>query len=393
MPGFSFQIFRAAAVVFTVIFFTGCAGKTYSPLAPPAPATGVTSTPIPSPAPAPAPVKPAAPEVVTLYHEPAPVLGLDNVSAEPMPAPRGATTVPPPKPRVTFGRGWVPLRTFCERAGLGAPEQIAGGSLVVFRLPTRSGWAKLTVGTRLAQWNGAALWLGFAPLMIHGEPHLNALDAEKTLLPLTEAGAAFALPRRIIVLDPGHGGADVGTRAAQHRNEKDFALDWALRAERHLTNAGWKVFLTRRGDVEMSLAERTAFADRVQADLFISLHFNSTFPQTQASGIETYCLTPTGMASTLARGFADDERAVFPNNSFDAANIAWAFRLHHALIATTQARDDGVKRARFMGVLRYQNRPAVLVEGGFLSNTSDAANISSGDYRETLARALAEGLK
>ena len=190
-----------------------------------------------------------------------------------------------------------------------------------------------------------------------------------------------------------YGGADVGTRDAQHRFEKDFALDWALRTERLLTNAGWKVFLTRRSDVEMSLVERTAFADRVQADLFISLHFNSTFPQTQAAGIETYCLTPTGMTSTLARGFADDERAVFPNNSFDAANTAWAFRIHRALVAATQAHDDGVKRARFMGVLRYQNRPAVLVEGGFLSNPADAANINSSDYRETLARALAEGLK
>ena len=389
--GFSFRFSCVVLAPLIVALLAGCAGKTYSPLAPPAPATEVSSTPTPTPAPA--PVRPAKPEVVTLHHEPAPVLGLDNISAEPMPAPRVASTVVPPKPRVTFGRGWVPLRTFCERAGLGAPEQIAAGSAAAFRLPTRGGWAKLTVGTRLAQWNGAVLWLGFAPLMIHGEPHLNALDAEKTLLPLAEPSSAFTLSRRIIVLDPGHGGTDAGTRDAQHRNEKDFALDWALRAERHLTNAGWKVFLTRRGDVEVSLAERTAFADRVQADLFISLHFNSTFPQTQASGIETYCLTPTGMASTLARGFADDDRAVFPNNAFDAANTAWAFRLHHALVSTTQARDDGVKRARFMGVLRYQNRPSVLVEGGFLSNPSDAANISSSDYRETLARALADGLK
>ena len=310
-----------------------------------------------------------------------------------MPAPVVANKPPPVKPRLTFGRGWVPLRVWSQRVGLAAPERIAAGSATVYRVPTREGWGKLTIGTRLAEWNGAALWLGFAPQLINGEPHIHGLDAEKTLLPLTEPGAAFALPHRTIVLDPGHGGADVGTRDAQHRNEKDFALDWALRAERHLTNAGWKVFLTRRSDVELSLAERTAFADRVKADLFVSLHFNSTFPQTQASGIETYCLTPSGMASTLARGFADDERAVFPNNAFDAANTAWAFRLHRALVATTQTRDDGVKRARFMGVLRYQNRPAVLVEGGFLSNTSDAANINSGDYRETLARALAEGLK
>jgi N-acetylmuramoyl-L-alanine amidase len=285
------------------------------------------------------------------------------------------------------------MQVWIQRVGLGSPERIAAGNDIAFRVSTQNGWGKFTIGTRLAQWNGAALWLGFAPQMINGEPHIHGLDAEKTLLPLTEPATAVTLTRRTIVLDPGHGGTDTGTRDAQLRNEKDFALDWALRTERLLTNAGWKVFLTRRTDVDMSLAERTAFADRVQADLFISLHFNSTFPQTQASGIETYCLTPTGMASTLARGFADDERAVFPNNAFDAANTAWAFRIHRSLVAATQARDDGVKRARFMGVLRYQNRPAVLVEGGFLSNAADAANISSGDYRETLARALAEGLK
>jgi N-acetylmuramoyl-L-alanine amidase len=382
----SFQIIRAALVLFVSAVLSGCAGKNYSPLAPSDPARKIPSKTRTS-------SQPASPEVVVLPQEPAPVIGLDNIGTEPMPAPLVTNTAPPSKPRLSFGRGWVPLQVWSQRAGLGSPERIAAGNAITFRVPTQNGWGKLTIGTRLAQWNGAALWLGFAPQMINGEPHIHGLDAEKTLMPLTEPSTAFALPRRTIVLDPGHGGADVGTRDAQHRFEKDFALDWALRTERLLTNAGWKVFLTRRSDVEISLTDRTAFADRVQADLFISLHFNSTFPQTQAAGIETYCLTPTGMTSTLARGFADDERAVFPNNSFDAANTAWAFRIHRALVATTQAHDDGVKRARFMGVLRYQNRPAVLVEGGFLSNPADAANINSSDYRETLARALAEGLK
>ncbi len=364
------------------VLLAGCAGKTYSPLAPTMPTKNSVTH------------QPSTPEMFVLPQELVPVVGLDDVGARPVPA-RLLTNAPPsPRPRGgSFGRGWIPVQAWINHAGLGPLERIAAGGATAFRVPTRNGWARLTVGTRVAQWNGAVLWLGFAPQMIGGEPHIHALDAEKTLMPLAETGAVFSLPRRTIVLDPGHGGADAGTRDAQNRFEKDFALDWALRAERWLTNAGWRVFLTRRSDVEMSLPERTAFADRVQADLFISLHFNSTFPQTQASGIETFCLTPTGMASTLARGFVDDERAVFPNNSFDAANTAWAYRIHRSLVATTQAQDDGVKRARFMGVLRYQNRPAVLVEGGFLSNASDAANINSGEYRETLARALAEGLE
>ncbi len=358
----------------------GCANKTYSPLS----ASGAID-----------PISIAAsnsppPEVVVLAQDPVAVIGLDNVDGELTPKPF-PTNVVANKALPSFGKGWIPLRSWTEQCGFKAAERVTVGRVTSLRLTTTNGLGKLTVGSRIAQWNGITVWLGFAPQFVRGEPHIHALDAEKILRPLAEGPAA--LSGRTIVLDPGHGGADGGTRGAKHQLEKTYTLDWALRTERHLTNAGWKVFLTRRHDVDVSLPQRIAFADQVKADLFISLHFNSTSPHTQPSGIETYCLTPVGMPSTMARGFTDDERAVFPNNTFDAANLAWAFRLQHALIDRTHERDDGVKRARFMSVLRYQNRPAVLIEGGFLSNPKDAANIQSGTYREALARAIVDALK
>ncbi len=335
-----------------------------------------------------------APEIVVLPHEAAPVIGLDNVDANIAPPPATVTNAPfVAAPTVTFGRGWIPLREWTERCALGAPERRVSGGITTFRIATRNGLCKLTIGSRLAQWDGTTVWLGFAPQFIHGEPRIHGLDAEKILLPLTRTVASRQGPARVVVIDAGHGGSDSGTLGAHHELEKNFTLDWALRTERLLTNNGWKVFLTRRSDVEVPLTERVAFADRVHADLFISLHFNSTFPQTQPSGIETYCLTPAGMPSTLARGYSDDERALFPNNSFDQPNAEWAFKIHRSLLAHTHAHDDGIKRARFMGVLRYQNRPAILVEGGFLSNQHDAANVSSAAYRETLASAVADALK
>jgi len=358
----------------------GCATKSYSPLAPPTAATHIS----------PFSSTNSLPEVVVLAHEPAAVIGLDNVDGE-VPPSTVPTRPAPNKSTLSFGRGWIPLRTWTDKCGFGAVERIITGRTTSFRVATKNGSCKLTVGTRLAQWSGITVWLGFAPQLIRGELFIHALDAEKILLPLAEGPAPLA--RRTIVLDPGHGGTDSGTRGAQHQLEKNYTLDWALRTERLLTNAGWNVFLTRRRDVDLSLTERIAIADRVQADLFISLHFNSTFPQTQPSGIETYCLTPSGMPSTLARGFADDERAIFPNNAFDSANLSWAFRLQRALIDHTREHDDGVKHARFMSVLRYQNRPAVLIEGGFLSNPQDAVNIQSSDYRETLARAIVDSIK
>ena len=372
------------------VWLAGCASQSYSPLAAAAPASQATLPPEP------------VPELVAITNlEPAVVVGLDNVdggfppTVVPPSAPTNTIVTPPPAPTVPvpvapdFGRGWMPLRRWTERYGTGPTEKIVAGPTNSYRLATRRGVLKLTIGSRLAQWDGTAFWLGFAPRFIHGEPHIQALDAEKSLFPLVEDLPALRGDARTVVLDPGHGGMDGGTRGARNQLEKNYTLDWARRTERLLTNAGWKVFLTRRSDVDVSLAERVAFADRVRADVFISLHFNSTFPQIQSSGIETFCLTPSGMPSTLARGYPDDVRISYPNNRFDTANLALAFRVQQLLIKETQARDDGVKRARFMGVLRYQNRPAILVEGGFLSNPREAAAIQSEAYRETLAQAVA----
>jgi N-acetylmuramoyl-L-alanine amidase len=337
----------------------------------------------------------ANPEIVVLPHEPLPVIGIDHFEADIVPpptvtnAPAAPAVTPPP---ATFPRAWISLRAWTDRCGLGAAQKLVGAN-TGYRINTRTGTCKLTIGTRLAQWNGVSVWLGFAPRMVQGEPYIHGLDAEKILMPLAQMPPASSLRTKTVVLDPGHGGADSGTRGAWHELEKTYTLDWALRTERLLTNAGWKVFLTRRADTDISLSERVAFADRAQADLFISLHFNSTFPQTQPSGIETYCVTPTGMPSTLIRGYADDERASFPNNAFDRTNAEWAYRIHRSLLSQTDARDDGIKRARFMSVLRYQNRPAVLIDGGFLSNAHDLANIQSPAYRELLAQAVFDALK
>src|SRR5262249_30135435 len=137
------------------------------------------------------------------------------------------------------------------------------------------------------------------------------------------------------------------------RYEKEFALDWALRAERLLRARGWTVYLTRTNDIEIPLPDRVAFADSVQADLFVSLHFNSTDqPQgrSEQGGIETYCLTPKGMPSTITRQFEDEIGHLFPNNAWDLENYQWATRLHRALIASSHRKDRGVRRARFMGV-------------------------------------------
>jgi N-acetylmuramoyl-L-alanine amidase len=230
--------------------------------------------------------------------------------------------------------------------------------------------------------------------MIDGEISLFGLDLQKNLEPLLcEPPLTFGT-NRVIVIDPGHGGNNFGTRSVlDGRFEKEFTLDWAKRLKPLLETNGWKVFLTRTSDEYVTNANRVVFAGAHHADLFISLHFNSAAPDQKADGLETYCITPTGMPSTLTRGFADPWSENLPNNNFDAQNLKLAVRIHTALLRTTGMDDRGVRRSRFDTVLREQNRPAILIEGGYLSNPREAKLIESADYRQKLAEAVAIALK
>ena len=206
----------------------------------------------------------------------------------------------------------------------------------------------------------------------------------------------FELPARtnlVIVLDPGHGGKNAGTESVLgSANEKEFTLDWAKRLGRILSTNGFQVFLTRTGDTDVSLSNRVAFAEEHHADLFLSLHFNSAAPSVEQAGLETYCLTPVGMPSTLKRGYEDDTALEFPNNAFDEQNLELALKVHRSLVNNAGIADRGIRRARFLGVLRGQNRPAILLEGGYHSNPREAKRIADPAHRQKLAQAVADAL-
>ena len=95
----------------------------------------------------------------------------------------------------------------------------------------------------------------------------------------------------------------------------------------------------------------------------------------------------------MTRGFEDNWSDILPNNAFDAQNIQLAVRVHSALLHATGKEDRGVRRSRFETVLRGQNRPSILVEGGYLSNPAEAKLIESPEYRQKLAQAIADALK
>lgn len=246
-----------------------------------------------------------------------------------------------------------------------------------------------------AYWGRVEVRLGFHPQLIGNQIYLHALDVKKVLEPLATGNAVSTPVNRVVVIDPGHGGANSGTlNVVTGRHEKDYTLDWALRLAPLLEQSGWRVVLTRTNDIALSLAERVAFAEAKRADLFLSLHFNATGDGSEGpAGLETYCLTPAGMPSSITRGYDDDESVVLPNNAYDIQNLRYAMRLHTALLQVNGQKDRGVRHARFLTVLTGQNRPAVLIEGAYLSNPTEARQVADGAFRQKLAEAVAKALE
>jgi N-acetylmuramoyl-L-alanine amidase len=289
---------------------------------------------------------------------------------------------------------WVPLQEWTRSKGLAAPAQLSAGPSASYAIKSTNGVMVLSVGSMIAHWDGLELRLGFAPQLINGQLYVHGLDLRKTLQPLLQGAAAGRLgPGSIIVIDPGHGGTDAGTRSVVHnRYEKEFTLDWAYRLQALLAARGCRVFLTRSSDMDLALSNRVAFAAQHNADLFLSLHFNSVGQNPYEAGLETYCLTPTGMPSSITRGFADELWLTFPNNAFDAQNLRLAVSVHRSLLRVNGQLDRGIRRARFPAVLRGQARPAILIEGGYLSNPREAGLIAEPAYRQRLAEAVARAL-
>ena len=212
-----------------------------------------------------------------------------------------------------------------------------------------------------------------------------------------------------VMIDPGHGGYDPGTESSAGVMEKDLALQIATRLKAALEARGIRAELTRSTDVFISLAERTRIANSAGADLFVSIHLNSS-PNTDTTGIEVYYLNNTTDRATirLARmenGGADGYGTSNDSNlnyiltdlrqnykAIEAASLA------RMIDAQTVADLDtglglnvnalGAKMGPFY-VLVGAHMPAVLVECGFMSNAAEAARLSSPQYQDVLAGATA----
>ncbi|HXZ27945.1 MAG TPA: N-acetylmuramoyl-L-alanine amidase, partial [Terriglobales bacterium] len=211
-----------------------------------------------------------------------------------------------------------------------------------------------------------------------------------------------------IVVDAGHGGHDTGTIGPAGLEEKELVLDVALRLGKLLEKRlGADVTYTRDDDTFIPLEERTAIANQAQADLFISIHANSS-RDPGARGVETYYLNFTSSKDALevaARENAASEQSIhelqdlvkkialkdkIEESREFAADVNWG--MHTGMSSKGAAiRDRGVKKAPFV-VLIGANMPSVLAEISFLSNPKDEQKLKTPEYRQKIAEALYKGI-
>ena len=171
--------------------------------------------------------------------------------------------------------------------------------------------------------------------------------------------------------------------------EKDLTLDVAQRLDRRLRAAGLSTLMTRSGDNYISLAERAAMTNRVRDCVLVSIHFNDA-DKPVSSGIETYYAERQTGGGTLLASWLPFLQGI----SADTPNVesqSLAGFIQDALVTRTQAVNRGTKTQQFF-VLANVRHPAVLVEGGFISNKDDANKLGNAVYREEIAAAMSEGI-
>lgn len=243
----------------------------------------------------------------------------------------------------------------------------------------------------------------------------RAVVTEKPAAPARNVGGDLSLTRVLglkvgrVALDPGHGGRDTGTIGPSGLREKDLVLDIARRVKELIEKRlGAEVVLTREDDRFIPLEQRTAIANQEGADLFVSIHANSS-RRRSVSGVETFFLSfATGDEE---REVASRENATSQRNIRELENLLrkialgdykeesrdLAYVVQKSLHQTMAAKkpkwkDRGVKKAPFI-VLINSTMPSVLTEIGFISNPSDEKYLKKDEARDQVAEALYKGIE
>ena len=194
--------------------------------------------------------------------------------------------------------------------------------------------------------------------------------------------------QKVIFLDPGHGGKDPGAQYLGLK-EKNLNLQVSQQLKTKLESLGYKVIMSRSTDVFVDfVTERSKMSNETNADMFISIHFNATGHGLDSGedGIQTYMYQPTGnIPSVINKKWHDNP-----------TRLKYSYKLgsyiHQSVLATTQAKDAGLL-AKSFAVLRETNKPAVLLELGYMDDSKESQKIRTKEYQQKLVDGIAQGIQ
>ena len=260
------------------------------------------------------------------------------------------------------------------------------------RLETVKHPLEFVSGSREVIINGARSWLCF-PLIEHdGKFLVSRMDVAKTIEPQLRPHRIPNIGRlQTVVLDPGHGGHDKGA-VGSYGYEKNFALDVARKLRPLLQAKGLRVIMTREGDYFVPLEVRAQIANAARDSIFVSIHFNATDRDPNATGFEIFSFTPRGAPSTSDTSLTLSSLDMQAGSTVDTQSMALSSCIYHSLLGHIPEFDRGIKRARF-AVLRLTRVPAVLIEGGFLTERGESELIAKNDWRTKLAQSISVGIQ
>jgi N-acetylmuramoyl-L-alanine amidase len=348
-----------------------------------------------------------------------------------------ATSAPEPWPWIEIEKTpYLTLAEWQKRTGFRAFVDAPAGRVLLERKPLVP--VILLLDSPYALQGGKFLALPQPPIQRGSEVLLSLESAERTLLPVLPKLERDSLAKALssareqnvasggclsnqnvkrIFLDPGHGGNDLGTKKAGVK-EKDIVLKFSRLVADELRRRGFTVSFSRTKDVFVPLEIRPKLAKEWKADLFVSIHVNSS-PSVAAQGTETYILSAdatdesarklallensvAGKASSSASAVQDilwdvEQTSYLQQSAYLASYIQKSIVANaHDVLAKRKSQGDwknrGVRQAPFY-VLNRAAMPAVLVEIGYLSNARDRRMMGEKLFQESLAKALAEGVK
>jgi len=288
------------------------------------------------------------------------------------------------------GHDYLTVENISKFYGLPAEVVPAAGDKV--QTQTVKNPLEFVSGSREVIINGARSWLCFPLIEQDGKFLMSRTDVAKTIEPLVR-------PHRVpnvgnvetVVLDPGHGGHDKGA-VCRYGSEKDFALDVARKLRGLLQSKGLRVIMTREGDYFVPLDVRAQIANAARDSIFVSIHFNATNDDPDATGFEIFSFTPRGAPSTSDSAVTPTSLSMQAGTVVDNQSLALSVCIYHSLLGHIPEFDRGIKRARF-AVLRLTRVPAVLIEGGFLTERGESRLIANKDWRGKLAAAISVGIE